>query len=266
MYKIKEKTNYCLLSFLIVFFVLATTLISKAQTIPVGMTAVDELLRDLQLQGKISLDHSLTTRPFFTSKKIRADSLFQLIDSTYNFSSTIFTNNKNTWVEALPFAANFRYNSHSPYGNNQNGFMDAKGLQTFMSGGIFAKWGLLSLQLKPEFVYAANPNFELGNGYGAATKPNYSRTFLGQSSIRVSAGGISLGLSNENLWWGPGIQNSLLMSNNAPGFNHLVLNTTKPLKTPIGNFELSIIAGKLIEDTSVLLEVKDLTTFYYAQG
>jgi hypothetical protein len=144
--------------------------------------------------------------------------------------------------------------------------MDAKGIQTYVTGGVFAKWGLLSIQLKPEFVYAANPNFEKGNGYGAETKPNYSRAFLGQSSVRITAGGISVGVSNENLWWGPGIQNSLLMSNNAPGFNHLVLNTTKPLKTPIGNFEFSLIAGKLIEDTSVLLEVKDLTTFYYAQG
>ncbi len=264
--KIKGRAKFYLLFFLVAFFVLGISPIVKAQTVPVGITSVDELLRDLQLQGKISMDHSLTTRPFFTSKVLRTDSLLHLIDSTYNFSSTIYSNKKNTWVEALPVSVNFRYNSHSPFGTNHQGFMDAKGLQSYFTGGVFARWGILSVQFKPEFVTADNPNFEKGNGYGAETKPNYRRAFLGQSSIRLSAGGISVGISSENLWWGPGIQNALIMSNNAPGFNHLVINTTKPLKTPIGNFEFSLIAGKLIEDTSVLLEVKDLTTFYYAQG
>ena len=59
--------------------------------------------------------------------------------------------------------------------------MDAKGLQSYITGGIFAKWGILSVQFKPEFVYANNPNFEKGNGYGAETKPNYRRAFVGQS-------------------------------------------------------------------------------------
>lgn len=135
-----------------------------------------------------------------------------------------------------------------------------------VSAGIFANWGLISIQLMPTVQFAQNPNFETTSGFGAATKGAYYKMALGQSSIRLNLGGISLGVSNENMWWGPGIQNSLLMSNNAPGFQHITLNSTKPLKTPIGNFEFQLIAGKLVEDTSVLLEVKDLRTFYYAQG
>ncbi|MFX8805488.1 capsule assembly Wzi family protein, partial [Acinetobacter baumannii] len=72
-----------------------------------------------------------------------------------------------------------------------------------------------------------------------------------------------VGISSENLWWGPGIYNSLLMSNNAPGFWHLTFNSRKPLKTPIGDFEWQLIGGKLVEDTSALLEIKNLTTNYY---
>ncbi|MFK5143427.1 capsule assembly Wzi family protein, partial [Klebsiella pneumoniae] len=72
-----------------------------------------------------------------------------------------------------------------------------------------------------------------------------------------------MGISSENLWWGPGIYNSLLMSNNAPGFWHLTFNSRKPLKTPIGDFEWQLIGGKLVEDTSALLEIKNLTTNYY---
>jgi hypothetical protein len=55
----------------------------------------------------------------------------------------------------------------------------------------------------------------------------------------------STGISNENLWWGPGKKNSLLMSNNAPGFLHYTINTTRPVKTIIGDFEGQFIIGRL---------------------
>jgi hypothetical protein len=48
----------------------------------------------------------------------------------------------------------------------------------------------------------------------------FNKAFWGQSSIRLTFGPASIGLSNENIWWGPGIRNSLIMSNNAPGFKH----------------------------------------------
>ncbi|WP_216072810.1 capsule assembly Wzi family protein, partial [Acinetobacter baumannii] len=86
-------------------------------------------------------------------------------------------------------------------------------------------------------VYATNTDFEHTNTYGAVTKGSYLRVLPGQSSIRLSTGPVSLGISTENLWWGPGCFNALLMSNNAPGFLHLTFNTTRPVKTPIGSFE-----------------------------
>jgi hypothetical protein len=67
----------------------------------------------------------------------------------------------------------------------------------------------------------------------------------GQSSIRLNFDPISIGLSNENIWWGPGKQNSILMSNTAPGFKHLTLNTSRPIKTPIGSLETQILSGRL---------------------
>lgn len=252
--------------FLIVIMVGLNLFIVSAQTIPAGANVFDESLRDLQLQGKIDPNVSMNSRPYFFSNQLRSDSFFHLIDSNYNYTNTIYTNHKKTWVEWLPINTAFEYNSHHPYGWNHNGMLDAKGFQAMVSADIFANWGLLSVQLMPAAQYAQNPNFETTSGYGAPTKSNYHKIALGQSSIRLNFGGISLGVSNENMWWGPGIQNSLLMSNNAPGFQHFTINSTKPLKTPIGNFEFQLIAGKLVEDTAVLLEVKDLTTFYYAQG
>ena len=240
---------------------------SLAQTVPVGLPVLDESLRNLQLEGKLDPKYSLSSRPFFTDKILTTDSLYKLMDSKHPIKTcrTHLFGNKGVF-ELLPFSFENQFNSHNPYGWNNAPMIDARGYQTFVSTGFYASLGIFSVQFKPEAVYAANPNFDYSSQYGAPTKGPYHHFFTGQSSIRINAAGLSFGVSTENMWWGPGIQNSLLMSNNAPGFAHLTLNTTKPIKTPIGNFEFQLIAGKLTEDTSVLLENKDLTTFYYTQG
>ena len=73
----------------------------------------------------------------------------------------------------------------------------------------------------------------------------YKKSLFGQSSIRLNYSGLSLGLSSENIWWGPSIRNSIMMSNQAQGFNHITFNTTRPLKTFIGNFEWQVVTGRL---------------------
>jgi hypothetical protein len=51
----------------------------------------------------------------------------------------------------------------------------------------------------------------------------------------------SFGVSNENIWWGPGQRNALMFTNNAAGFMHAYFQTNKPIKTKIGNFEFNEI-------------------------
>jgi hypothetical protein len=36
-----------------------------------------------------------------------------------------------------------------------------------------------------------------------------------------------------------------MMSNHAQGFNHITFNTTRPVKTFIGNFEWQVVTGRL---------------------
>ena len=63
--------------------------------------------------------------------------------------------------------------------------------------------------------------------------------------MKLNFKGLSLGISNENIWWGPSIRNSIMMSNHAKGFKHISFNTTKPLSTKIGKFEWQLISGRL---------------------
>lgn len=231
-----------------------------AQSLPVGTPVLEEGYRNAQLLGKIDSTISFTARPFFPISK-----------ENWTDYKTIFSFDKgNGLFKLLPVTWINQFNSDRPAGLNDGPMIPAKGYQTMISGGIYFQYNHLSIQLRPELVNAENGNYtgfphtlkdpvladqrwyqyyhyylnniDLPEKFGDKA---YTKAFWGQSSIRLNYGAVSFGLSTENLWWGPGMQNSLLMTNNAPGFLHFTLNTIRPLKTPIGSFEGQIIAGKL---------------------
>lgn len=245
--------------FLFIWFVCLVVTKVTAQTIPVSQQANDELLRTLQLTGKLDAAQSLTARPFFYNKAISPQDFLQLMDSSINQSSNLSSSSKSILhnqilLSFLPASITTKFNSHHPYGWNDAGMIMAKGLQTMVSAGLYAKAGPLTIQLQPEYYTAANPAYSTTTNYGATNGKPLNKAYWGQSAIRLHLGPISLGVSSENLWWGPGQFSSLMMSNNAPGFVHITFNTTRPLKTPIGSFEWQLIAGKLNEDTSAAFE------------
>jgi hypothetical protein len=92
--------------------------------------------------------------------------------------------------------------------------------------------------------HAGSQSIDLPIRFGSSP---LSRLSAGQSSLIVSAGPVELGAATENEWWGPGIRNALLLSNNAEGFPHLLLRTARPIRTPIGRFEGRWLAGGLTE-------------------
>jgi hypothetical protein len=134
-----------------------------------------------------------------------------------------------------------------------------------LSSGFYLKKALFSLQLQPELVFAKNNNFpsfpskhtdSIWKSYYTTVlnvvdapeqfgSHSYVKLFPGQSALRFSYRKLSIGVSSENLWWGPGIRNSLLMSNNAPGFLHLTFNSARPITTSVGSFEWQLVSGKL---------------------
>lgn len=240
-----------------------------AQTIPVGAVALDDYYRRAQLLGEADSSVSLMVRPIFPKLSFKAKDVFYQ-DSTerrynlMNTSSVYRSKNGKLEVSLLPLSIQTQFNTDHPYGWNDGAMIPAKGLQTLLSAGVFLHYGILTVQFRPELDYAANTKFTTFNPdtyginvakyydyYNNVDLPvrfgakQYSKAYWGQSSIRLNYKDVSLGLSSENLWWGPGIRNSLLMSNTAPGFKHLTLNTIKPIKTAIGSFEGQLIAGRL---------------------
>jgi len=240
----------------------------SAQSLPVGTIALEDYFRRSQLSGTADTNISFTIRPLFPDHihNNHLKDIFYPDSNTnkYKLLSLWQTDGKKNQVALLPFTVQTQYNSHHPYGWNDGAMIPAKGLQTLVSAGIYARYGLLTIQLKPEFVAAENSEFDTFNKNSSANAfvryysiyntidlparfgtGTYTRVYWGQSSIRLNYKAVSFGLSTENLWWGPGIQSSLLMSNTAPGFPHFTLNTLHPLQTPIGSFEGQVIAGNL---------------------
>lgn len=239
---------------------------SFSQTLPVGTPVLEDFYRRSQLLGKIDSTISFMTRPLFPEVSMKLKDGFDPYNNIKEKKNLTEFHFLGKWGEAklMPLIWKQQFNTNNPYSLNDGEMIPSRGYQTMVSAGMFAKLGPLSIQIMPEYIYAENraydgfPNtasdlmwagyynfldrIDLPERFGDKA---YSRLFWGQSSIRLTFGPVSLGLSNENLWWGPGIRNSLLMSNTSGGFAHYTLNSVRPIKTPIGSFEGQIIAGRL---------------------
>ncbi|HEX5830117.1 MAG TPA: hypothetical protein VFY16_03990, partial [Gemmatimonadaceae bacterium] len=69
----------------------------------------------------------------------------------------------------------------------------------------------------------------------------------GQSALTLGVGAVEVGVATENEWWGPGLRNALVLSDNASGFPHLLLRSRRPWRTPLGFVELRYLLGGLSE-------------------
>jgi hypothetical protein len=169
-------------------------------------------------------------------------------------------------------------NSAIPYSRNDGGLWAGKGPSLRISGGIAAKLGILRVVLAPEILTARNDSFPprtdaiipapaippdrsrfaypwYANGPYSLDMPirfgdrSRGQLRLGQSSVLANFGAVSFGFSNENEWWGPGIDNALVLSNNAPGFPHLTIRSSHPLQTPIGTIDFRWLVGGLTQSS-----------------
>jgi hypothetical protein len=235
------------------FFLFLTVFITKAQETAFGNQTVDEFLRRKSLVDSNNENTGWMLRTSLAS----IETLFYQIDSA-------FLNKKLFEYEILPIYFNTRLDGARPYVGGEYGIIPARGAQSFLSTGFQVRFSILHIQFQPELVSAQNlafPGFpdtfpsgtidarflswnqsDNPERFGSAT---YNRVFCGQSSISLRVGAFELSVGTNNSWWGPGQWNSLIFSNNAPGFPNISLNTSKPAKTFLGTFEGQVLIGKL---------------------
>ncbi len=69
------------------------------------------------------------------------------------------------------------------------------------------------------------PKFSHLNDNRPHLETPYKSVGIRETQIYLNHNGIGGGFSNANMWWGPGIHSSLMMTNNTTGFGHLMLGT-----------------------------------------
>jgi hypothetical protein len=216
--------------------------------IPVGNSDIDELVRNLVLLDKIPSNTNLTIRPYYTETKLNYQSLLQIIDSSIDYDPLLFRN-KSFTLKKLPLQFGQKLTTNHPYGSNDGAMSYSKGYQFQISGGVYAQFKNIKLLLRPEYVQTASQQYKTSDYWGQVN-PSYKKLLLGNSSLRFDLGKLSMGVSTQNLWWGPGIYNSLLMSNNAQGFFHYTINSNRPIKNFLGTFQFQVISATLKQDSS----------------
>ena len=239
-----------ILKILLLILLLSIQFSSTGQNIAIG-TIEDQYSRNLQLLGTLDLDISFSVRPLsrYVYKGTLGDSLLKEFTSLKKIPQ-----NKGLYASGLHL--DYEGNTSRPFSWNNGTMLNAKGAQYRISSGLLYHSKLLTVNIMPEFISAANKPYEVSVFYGNPTVEKYKKFFPGQSYIQFNLGKkVGMGYSNENLWWGPGQFNSLLMTNNAPGFGHLFFSSRAPFKTPIGSFEWQLISAGLDQDSMMSSEV-----------
>lgn len=240
---------------ILLLVMIASSIIARAQfngfLQPVDLSdhyRVIQLTDTALAQKKGILHHSFLLRPF--------------VESVYDAR-----NKKPDWGFTSVSYTRYYNDSIGGSGYNSENLYAATGWQERLSvGGRFQYKGL-HIQVQPEWLMVQNraqamisTQFTDANFFSRyyfynintidqPSRPgmgSFNKVYPGQSFIRYEfSNGIAAGVSTENIWWGPGLRNALLMTNNAPGFLHAGIQTLKPLKTALGYIEAQALIGRL---------------------
>ena len=228
-----------------VLWLLFSVLCNAQEIIPVQEGPQYELLRRRQLQGDTVgglQQYSMMVRPF-----------------EFTDSNDLFPKDH---LKVLPLRQLTQFNSTRPLAWADGAMLPARGWQFHYSAGLELRAQNFLLKFQPEYTWTFNETFQgfPTDHYPIIWKYHYKwlnridlperfsamphyKLRSGQSRIQLMVKGIALGVSTENLWWGPGRFNSLVVTNTAPGFLHFTFHTDKPLSTPVGSFEWQLVWG-----------------------
>ncbi len=226
---------------------------------------------DLSWHGVAAID-TRSVAPLRLSQLLgRGESKNLLLRSPSTLLETQSPSGGSVGVTVLTPELSSVWNSGIPFPSQSFPGWEGRGLNLLLTAGAAFRFGPVRLILAPQIARQDNAEFQtivyplsrvpqrnrysspfhgaphsldLPQRYGADGR---TLVDLGQSSLSVGAGPVEVGVATENLWWGPGIRNALVMSNNARGFPHAFLRTSEGIETLLGDFEARWIVGELSE-------------------
>lgn len=193
-------------------------------------------------------------------------------DSTLSaFTSSIqYQKGNDNYTKLLPVYSHTSFNSSFAYGFNDGPQWQGRGLNQSFSFGFQGKAGILEYTIAPIISYSQNLDYDYLSGRDAYPsyqgRPEFQNVYTagadyvmrygdnayrtihpGQSEISLRFDHMKIGFGTANQWWGPGLFQSGLMSNHAPGFPHLRFGNHRPYEWKLGSFSMQWIFGILRE-------------------
>lgn len=195
-----------------------------------------------------------------------------------------------SWSVVVP-EVEVAWNSDYPFSLNDGALWAGRGANVLLTTGVRLRAGRVSLTLAPQLVYSENLPFQHAPDdtsvrapleRSAFSSPWYvgrhsadlplrfgnqplARVQPGQSALAVELGPVTAGAATEDQWWGPGVRNAIVLSNQAGGVPHAFVRSSRPLRTRLGAVEGRWIVGGLSEslffDTVSTNDVRSLSGF-----
>ena len=154
----------------------------------------------------------------------------------------------------LTYNAWYYYNDNAPNLENTSDKWVARGSNIFNSVHFDYFNKFIHFSLEPFFFASQNLRFNpqytdplfqaLNDGLAHEERP-YINYGLRETQLILHQKDFGIGLSNTNMWWGPGLHNSLHMSNNTSGFNYFFLGTTSEKRMGLIGCNLKYVFSKL---------------------
>jgi len=175
----------------------------------------------------------------------------------------------------ISFKSELYWNNEAPNQENMDVRYFGKGMGTFQSVHFAWMGKYLSLSFEPFILksenkdvkrYSRPKHYNVLNDVVQNPGSNFTRQGLRNSHIYIHYKGIGIGLSNESMWWGPGIQGSLSMTNNTVGFPHYSIGTIKELRWRnwgfYGKYTLATIKENSQVDDAFYTSLAGSVTYY----
>lgn len=222
-----------------------------AQIVPISDIASFE---DYRLRHNLSSDSSENITNCF-----RSASILHRIEYPLNYKKAVD-------FKMIRTFQHFQYNTGLQSDITNGSLLPSQGYQSRHEISALITYRKFTFHISPEFILLQNqdptplqldpqdPNYMaryysfIANNIDQFWRfgdQAFTKFMLGQSYVSYGLNNFVISASNENLWWGPSLRNSLTLSNNASGFPHISFSTSKPYAYKHGSVSFQTLVGKL---------------------
>ncbi|MBU0529425.1 hypothetical protein KKF86_06685, partial [bacterium] len=167
----------------------------------------------------------------FEQKAFKTESNFTQLSLRPSF----YNNYNDSSIYNLKIRSEIFYNTNAPNLENMSDRWIGKGSGVFNAFNFSFRTNYVMGSIEPYYFIDQNANYDeplripllsqLNDNKSHHEESPFQSIGIRESQFYLHYKGVGAGISNANMWWGPGIHSSLVMSNNTSGFTHILLGT-----------------------------------------